>query len=76
MKKETSSNKNYLLKVLNNKEVVKMGFDNFGKTIANPPSVFPPPTFTTLSSVFPKIIKGPFETSYYFNTLVNNILLL
>jgi len=35
MKKETSSNKNYLLKVLNNKEVVKMGFDNFGKTIAN-----------------------------------------
>jgi len=35
MKKETSSNKNYLLKILNNQKVVKMGFDNFGKAILN-----------------------------------------
>lgn len=35
MKKETTSNKNYLLAILNNKKLVKMGFDNFGKAILN-----------------------------------------
>jgi len=34
MKKETISNKNYLLKILNDPKVVRMGFDNFGKVIA------------------------------------------
>lgn len=34
MKKETVSNKNYLLKIFNDQKVVRMGFDNFGKAIS------------------------------------------
>jgi len=35
MKKETASNKNYLIRIFNNPELVRMCFDNFGKVIVN-----------------------------------------